>query len=184
MRRRQRHPCFLYTSFTLCSTINFEYKAITQPQLKKSCNRNPTNEHHEAFTVEALLLLRDAGEAAMVPSRTFTAKGKYLFLSALKQSRFQNKLVKIYRKVCPQGQLMIHCACKLSSSQVEILHKEKTRVKISRQRNKHILMFYIHFLLSPLPVFPSNTQYQCKVALHRDTVMQSLNVQHQLSPAV
>lgn len=85
------------------------------------------------------------------------AKGKQLFISALKQSGFQNKLVKIYREVCPQGQLRIDCACKPSSSQVEILHKEKTYVEISRQRNKQVLMFYIYFLLSPLPVFPSNT---------------------------
>lgn len=52
---------------------------------------------HQAFTAKALLLLRDAGEAAMVPSRIFMAKGKHLFLSALKQSGFQNKLVKIHR---------------------------------------------------------------------------------------
>lgn len=102
---------------------------------------------HQAFTAKALLLLRDAGEAAMVPSRIFMAKGKHLFLSALKQSGFQNKLVKIHREICSQGQLTIRCACKLSSSQVEILHKEKTDVEISRQRNKHVWMFYIHFLL-------------------------------------
>lgn len=96
------------------------------------------NEHHETFTAKALLLLRDAGEAAMVSSRIFMAKGKHLLLSALKQSDFQNKLVKMYTEVYPQGQLTIGCACKLSSSQVKILHKEKTYVEISRQRNKYV----------------------------------------------
>lgn len=96
------------------------------------------NEHHEAFTAKALLLLRDAGEATMVSSRIFMAKGKHLLLSALKQSGFQNKLVKMYTEVYPQGQLTIGCVCKLSSSQVKILHKEKTYVEISRQRNKYV----------------------------------------------
>lgn len=61
------------------------------------------------------------------------------------------------------------------------MHKEKTEVEISTEKQA---MNVLHPFSSLSFANFSLTQHQCKVAIHRDTVMQSLSAQHQLSPAV
>lgn len=97
MRRRQRQHSFPCTFLTQWSTINLEYKAISQPQLKSHATGILLSEHHKAFTVKALLLLTDNrcwwdSNGAL---KDLHGKRKTSVSSSLETVMFQNKHVKI-----------------------------------------------------------------------------------------